>query len=106
MDVNELSLNISWRAAEATVGVYPDLSGVGGIVQLESVIGALMSVVLVVAVLMIIVCAATWALSTSQGNASVAGKARVGMLVAVGAAVLDGGGIAWLNFLLQLGRAL
>ncbi len=107
MDVSELSLIYApWRASVAAVGVYPDLSGVGGIAQLESVIGALMSIVLVVAVLMIVVCSATWAISCSQGNTTAAGKARVGMLVAVGAAMLDGAGTAWLNFLLHLGRTL
>src|SRR5579875_1835846 len=92
--------------AIATGGVYPNLNGVGGVGQLETVIGALMTIVLIVAVLMMLVCAATWALASAHGNYQTATKARAGLLVAVGAAALDGGGIAWLNFLLHVGPTL
>jgi len=86
--------------------VYPNLNGVGGAGQLKTVIGALMTVVLIVAVLMMIVCAATWAVASAHGNYQTATKARTGLLVAIGAAALDGGGIAWLNFLLNIGPTL
>lgn len=89
-----------------TAGVYPDLSGIGGAGQLESVVGALVSIVLVVAVLMVVVCAAAWAICSSHGNYQGAGKARTGLMVALGAAVLDGGGIVWVNFLLHIGPTL
>ena len=86
--------------------VYPNLNGVGGAGQLETVIGALMTIVLIVAVLMMLVCAATWAVASAHGNYQTATKARTGLLVALGAAVLDGAGIAWLNFLLHIGPTL
>ncbi|TWE13078.1 DUF6112 family protein [Rudaeicoccus suwonensis] len=83
--------------------MYPNFNGVGGAGQLDTVIGALMTIVLIVAVLMIVVCAAAWALASAHGNYQAATKARTGLLVAVGAAALDGGGIAWMNFLLGIG---
>lgn len=86
--------------------VYPNLNGVGGAGQLKTVIGALMTIVLIVAVLMILVCAATWAVASAHGNYQTATKARTGLLVALGAAALDGAGIAWLNFLLSIGPTL
>ena len=86
--------------------VYPNFNGVGGAGQLKTVIGALMTIVLIVAVLMMIVCAATWAVASAHGNYQTAAKARTGLLVAVGAAALDGGGIAWINFLLGVGPTL
>lgn len=89
-----------------TAGVYPNFNGVGGAGQLKTVIGALMTIVLIVAVLMIVACAATWAVASAHGNYQTATKARTGLVVAVGAAVLDGGGIAWLNFLLGIGPSL
>ena len=46
------------------------------------------------------------AICSSHGNYQTAGKARIGLLVALGAAVLDGGGIAWINFLLHIGPTL
>lgn len=87
-------------------GVYPNFDGVSGADQLKTVIGALMTIVLIVAVLMIVICAATWAVSSSHGNYSAAMRARTGLLVAVGAAALDGAAITWLNFLLGIGPTL
>jgi len=62
--------------------------------------------VLVTAVLMLIVCAIIWAISGASGNYQAATKARTGLLVAVGAAALSGAGVAWLNFLLDVGTRL
>ena len=96
----------SLTTAFVTADVYPNLNGVGGAGKLKTVIGALMTIVLIVAVLMMIVCAATWAVASSHGSYSAAIKARTGLLVAVGAAALDGAAIAWLNFLLGIGPTL
>ncbi|MFS2282072.1 DUF6112 family protein [Microbacterium sp. OR21] len=86
--------------------VFPDFDGLAGIGDLEQVIGALLTIVLVVAVLMIVVSAICWALGASHGNQSLASKGRVGVLVGVGAAVLAGAGVAWVNWLIVLGRQL
>jgi hypothetical protein len=87
------------------VGVYPDLGAVGSS-ALISIIGALLTISLIVAVLMLIVSAAAWAVASSSGNFHSVAKARTGVLVAVLAAALAGGGVAWMNFLLHLGRTL
>lgn len=86
--------------------VFPDFGGVGGTSDLSSIVGALLTVVLIVAVLMLLVCAITWALSSANGNYSAAGKARSGLFVAIGAAALAGAGVAWMNFLINLGTGL
>lgn len=77
------SIHAAPSVSVAAAGVYPDLSGVGGAGLLESVIGALITIVLVVAVLMIVACAAGWALCSFSGNYSAysaAVKARTGLL--------------------------
>lgn len=86
--------------------VYPNIGAVGGQSTLAAVIGALLTIVLIVACLMLIVCAAAWALAAAQGNYQSVAKARTGVLVAVGTAALAGGGVAWMNFLLHLGSTL
>ena len=88
------------------MSVFPDFGAVGGAAELRSIVGALLMFVLVIAVLMMIVCATTWALAASHGNHHVAVKARTGLFVSVGAATLAGAGVAWLNFLLTLGTTL
>lgn len=86
--------------------VFPDFDGLGGIGELREVIGALLTFVLVIAVLMLIVSAIIWALATSNGHHAAATKARIGTWTALGAAVLAGGGVAWLNWLIDLGQQL
>ena len=86
--------------------VFPDFDGLGGIGDLRAVIGALLTFVLIVAVLMLIVSAICWAVAAAHGNYSAAAKGRAGVLVALGAAVLAGGGVAWMNWLIALGDQL
>lgn len=86
--------------------VFPDFGGVGAASQLRSIVGALLTFVLITAVLMLIVCAIVWALATANGQHAAASKARIGAWTAVGAAVLAGGGVAWLNWLIDLGQEL
>ena len=86
--------------------VFPDFDGLGSIGDLRAVIGALLTFVLIVAVLMLIVSAIVWAIAAANGNHAIASKGRTGVLVALGAAVLAGGGVAWMNWLIALGDQL
>ncbi|OJU41512.1 MAG: hypothetical protein BGN97_10090 [Microbacterium sp. 69-10] len=88
------------------MNVFPDFGAVNGSDQLSQVVGALLMFVLIIAVLMLIVCAITWAIASSHGNHHAAAKARTGLFVAVGAAALAGAGVAWVNFLLNVGDTL
>lgn len=87
-------------------GVYPNLGALAGSDLLVSVAGALLTFALVVAVLMLVVCAIAWAIASSHGNYPVTTKARTGLLVAVGGAALAGAGVAWINWLLAVGSTL
>ena len=86
--------------------VFPDFGGVGAASQLRSIVGALLTFVLITAVLMLIVCAIIWAIASAHGNYQAATRARTGLWVAVGAAALAGAGVTWLNFLLRIGTHL
>lgn len=86
--------------------VFPDFDGMSGIGDLQEVAGALLMFVLVIAVLMLIVCAIVWAIASAHGNHHAATRARTGLWVAVGAAALAGAGVAWLNFLVDVGTRL
>ena len=88
------------------MGVFPDFDGLGGIGDLRAVVGALLTFVLIVAVLMLIVSAIVWAIATAHGNYATASKGRTGVLVSLGAAVLAGAGVAWMNWLIAIGDQL
>ncbi|MES2093482.1 MAG: DUF6112 family protein [Actinomycetota bacterium] len=88
------------------MNVFPDFGSISGIGDLKVVIGAMLTIILIFAVLMIIISAIIWANATSTGNPGAAAKARAGVFVALGAAVLAGGGVTWMNWLIQLGEQL
>lgn len=86
------------------MNVFPDFDSLGGIGDLRVVIGALLTIILLVAVLMIIICAIIWAIATSTGNPGMFAKGRGGVFVALGAAALAGCGVAWINWLIGIGE--
>ncbi len=57
--------------------VFPDFGGVGGAGDLRAIVGALLMFVLIIAVLMLIVCAIVWAIASSSGNYQAATKAAL-----------------------------
>ncbi len=85
------------------MNVFPDFGAVGASDEFASVIGALLTIILIGAVLTLLVSAIVWAVSSSTGNPYPAQNARVGVFVALGTAALAGAGIAWTNFLLTVG---
>lgn len=86
--------------------VFPDFGAVGGQAELRAIVGALLTIVLIFAVLMLVICAAVWAISSANGNIPSAVRARTGFLVSIGAATLAGFGVTWVNFLLGVGASI
>lgn len=85
--------------------VGPDFSAVTG-TGFGDVVGAVLTFALLTAVATLIGSALTWAIAASSGSWQIAGKARTGVLVALGGAVLTGGALAWGEWLLALGNQL
>ena len=86
--------------------VGPNFSAVGGAGDLRSIVGALLTYGLIVAVLMLVVSATTWAISSNSGSWHTAQKAKAGCFVAIGGAILTGALLAWANWLLGIGAHL
>ncbi|WP_244928522.1 DUF6112 family protein [Nocardioides sp. W7] len=84
----------------------PNFGAIGGSGDLRAIVGALLTYSLVIAVLMLVVSVATWAIASSSGSSHTAQRAKVGCFVAIGGAVLTGGALAWANWLLDLGAHL
>ena len=86
--------------------VGPNFGAVDASGTLAEIVGALLTLVLVVSVAMLVVCAIGWAIASASGNYQALARARSGLLVAIGAAALAGGGVTWMNFLLRTGSSL
>ena len=88
------------------MNVFPDFGAVGASGEFASVIGALLTYVLIGAVLTLLVSATIWAIASHTGNPYTAQKARVGVFVALGTAALAGAGVASVNFRMDVGERL
>ena len=88
------------------MNVFPDFSGLTGIDSLKDVVGALLTIPLVAAVAALIVSGVVWTFGVSTGNYQLASRGRTGVLVALGVAVMAGGGVALLNWLISVGDQL
>ena len=86
--------------------IGPNFGAVGGADDLRSIVGALLTYGLLIAVLMLVVSAATWAIASGSGSWQAAQKAKAGCFVAIGGAVLTGSALSWANWLLGLGAHL
>ncbi|MBC9943167.1 hypothetical protein ICL81_01310 [Leucobacter sp. cx-328] len=87
------------------MNVFPDFGSLdlGGF---EEVIGAALMFVLIVSALMFIISSVAWALGTWGGNPNTAMRGRVGVLVALGGALMAGAAVAIVNLFLSYGSTL
>ena len=85
--------------------VSPDFTVVSGN-TLASVIGALLTIVLIAAVASLIASAISWVYGEANGNYQLAAKGKAGVLIALGTAIVAGGSVAWMNFLIHVGEQL
>ena len=87
------------------ISISPNSKGLPGIAQLRSMVGAAMTVGLVLAVLALILSAIVWALGANSSNPHMAGRGKLGVLVALGAAVVCGASVTLVNFFWHVGQS-
>lgn len=83
----------------------PDFTALAG-TGIEQAIGALLTIILIMAVGALIISAILWAYGTTTSNWQLASKGRTGVLIALGTGVAAGAGVTWMNWLLTLGSSL
>lgn len=88
------------------IDVTPNTNGLPGIEQLREVVGATMTVGLVLAVLALIISAIVWAFGSNSSNPHLASRGKTGILVALGAAAVCGGSVALINFAYGVGQGI
>lgn len=87
------------------INITPNSNGLPGISQLSTIVGASMTVGLILAVLALIISAIVWALGANSSNPHLAGRGKVGVLVATGAALVTGASVALVNFFWTVGQS-
>ena len=87
------------------IDIDPNSSGLQGIEQLRVIVGAVMTVGLILSVLALIVSAIIWAYGSNSSNPHLAGRGKIGVLISCGAAVVCGASVTLINFFWGVGQA-
>ena len=88
-----------------SIDISPNSNGLPGIGQLRTIVGASMTVGLILAVLALIISAVVWAYGANASNPHVAGRGKFGVLVAVGSAIVTGASVTLINFFWNVGQS-
>ena len=88
------------------INIDPNANGLPGIGQLRSIVGASMTIGLILAVLGLIVSAVVWALGANSSNPHLAGRGKLCVLVVLGAANNPGATVALVNFFWNVGQSI
>lgn len=104
MNISSTILPIA-ASLTADINIRPNSNGLPGIAQLRNVVGATMTIGLILAVLALIISAIVWALGANSSNPHLAGRGKFGVLVALGAAVVCGASVTLVNFFWNVGQS-
>jgi len=87
------------------IDIDPNSDGLPGIAQLRDIVGAVMTIALILSVLALLISAVVWGLGANSSNPHLASRGKTGVLVSCGAAVLSGAAVTLINFFWTVGQA-
>ena len=87
------------------IDIDPNTDGLPGIEQLRVIVGAAMTVGLILAVLALIISAVVWGYGANSSNPHLASRGKVGVLVSCGAAIICGASVTLVNFFWTVGQS-
>lgn len=93
------------RAREhPVIDIDPNGTGLPGIEQLRVIVGAVMTVGLILSVLALIISAIVWGFGANSSNPHLASRGKLGVLVSCGAAIICGAAVTLINFFWGVGQ--
>lgn len=87
------------------IDIDPNTDGLPGIEQLRVIVGAAMTVGLILAVLALIIAAVVWGYGANSSNPHLASRGKIGVLVSCGAAIICGASVTLVNFFWNVGQS-
>ena len=87
------------------ITISPNSDGLPGIAQLRTIVGAVMTIGLILSVLALIISAIVWGFGANSSNPHLAGRGKTGVLVSCGAAVICGAAVTLVNFFWNVGQS-
>ncbi|WP_411700493.1 DUF6112 family protein [Conyzicola sp.] len=88
------------------IDITPNGTGLPGIDQLRVIVGAFMTLGLILSVLALIVAAIMWGFGANSSNPHLASRGKLGVLVACGAAIVCGSAVTLVNFFWNVGQTI
>lgn len=88
----------------ANIDISPNDSGLPGIAALRTVVGAVMTIGLILSVLALIISAVVWGFGSNSSNPHLASRGKVGVLISCGAAIITGAAVTLINFFWNVGQ--
>lgn len=98
------SLSVLPAVLPMDISINPNDSGLPGIAQLRTIVGAVMTVGLILSVLALIISAIVWGFGANSSNPHLASRGKIGVLVSCGAAVICGAAVTLVNFFWGVGQ--
>lgn len=88
----------------ADIDISPNDSGLPGIAALRTVVGAVMTIGLILSVLALIISAVVWGFGSNSSNPHLASRGKVGVMISCGAAIITGASVTLINFFWDVGQ--
>ena len=87
------------------IHISPNDTGLPGIQALKTIVGAIMTVGLILSVLALIIAAIVWGFGANSSNPHLASRGKLGVIVSCGAAVICGAAVTLVNFFWNVGQS-
>ena len=92
-------------AVPQDINITPNSNWLPGIDQLRTIVGAVMTIGLILSVLALIVSAVVWGFGANSANPHLASRGKTGVLVSCGAAIICGAAVTLVNFFWNVGQS-
>ncbi|MGE3193845.1 MAG: DUF6112 family protein [Microbacteriaceae bacterium] len=102
--LTQLALEIAAAVAPTDIVIPPNDTGLPGIAALKTIVGAVMTVGLILSVLALIVSAIVWGFGANSSNPHLASRGKLGVLMSCAAAILCGAAVTLINFFWNVGQ--
>ncbi|WP_414017405.1 DUF6112 family protein [Brevibacterium casei] len=86
------------------VDVTPNDDGLPGIAALRTIVGAVMTVALILSVLALLISAIVWGFGSNSSNPHLSSRGKLGVLISCAAAVITGAAVTLINFFWNVGQ--
>ncbi len=87
------------------ITIDPNDSGLPGIAQLKTIVGAIMTIGLILSVLALIISAIIWGFGSNSSNPHMASQGKLGVIISCVAAIICGASVTLINFFWNVGQA-